>query len=967
MREHSARLVTLGIALLLTVNLAPFAWAAPGDPVAVNGRTGAGYATIQAALTAASSGDTITVLMSDPANPVVYREALSIVTNGVTLCATVALGACAPISAPGRWEASGSTIASPPVQFQGDAIRAPSPGSTSFYATSQDPLAEKLQVSEIDALSFAFLLETGACTSGGVRFQLRLDTTGDSTPEKTIFAYPAPGFCTQGVWRTVDIMNGGTWGLNQVGGTGADTKAAADALTANMNVTTINLVYDGAAAGSVAWFDNERINDAVFREAVDMTCLDANFPACTTVDARPATILDAPAGSSSTVQISGNDVTLQGFTIRNSGAGSTQAVRFTGSGARILGNDIEGNGPLSGTQFGIQASGSGTTGWLVADNTISNTGHTGIYVSGSEPGTIADNVVNQNRANALYTEGGVGLLTIERNDLTQALQANLRVTGTRPMVLRDNTLGLSEFTMDFYATDLQVTDARYNDWGAYSREDIEATINNVAGRALDISCYYGVDGVAVCPAVPDFTFAPAAPHFNAPVQFTDASVAGGNDIASYAYSFGDSTMSTAASPSHAFAHSGVFPVTLTVTDDEGFASSVTKSVGVSNAAPVLAPIPAKAGSEGVTLAFALSATDTDADPITYSGVSLPTGATINPTTGAFSWKPTFTQSGAYTLTVRATDGDLTSTQTVDVAIANVDRAPTLAAIANRNVVELASLNVALSAADADGDAVVLSATGLPAWATLVDNGNGAGSIAGSPGLGERGVSTVTVTATAGSLSASRTFTINVQQAVALTFSAVGPTTFHTSPGQTIMINATITNGGSDTDTFNLALTNTRGWTGTTLASVTLAPGESAVLSATLTAPAKNEKTTIAWKATSATTPSVTRTIAGAADTPVALSFQLVGTPSVLDGARATAKATWLDGSAATGLAITASQTDDLVGMSESTSGMTDAAGEFAVVFDDISAGLPGSHAVVVVLNTPLLPKLQTSYDIGGLP
>lgn len=965
MSDRTARLATLGIAILLTVNLAPFVWAAPGDPVAVNARTGAGTATIQAALDVASAGDTITVLMGAPNAP--YSEALTIAQNGVTLCATVALGVCAPVSAPGRWDASAATIAAPPVQFQGDAIRAPSPGSTSFYATSQDPTATDLYVSDISALSFAYMLETGSCSSGGVRFQLKLDTDADGAADATIFAYPPTGYtCPVGQWKTADIMNGGKWGLGALGGSGAASKAQADALTAGFPVITINLVFDGAPAGSVMWFDNERVNDAIFREQVDMACLDANNPACAPVEARPATILDAPAGSVSTVQISGNDVTVKGFTIRNTGAGSAQAVRFTGTGAKVLDNIINGNGPLSGTQFGIVADSVGATGWLIANNTITNVGHTGIYVSGSEPGKIADNAVNQHRANAVYTEGATGLLTIERNDLTQVLQANLRVTGTRPMVLRDNTLGLSEFTMDFYATDVQITDARYNDWGAYSKEDIEATINNAAGRTLDISCYYGLDGAAVCPAVPDFTATPASTHIHTNVVFTDASTAGGNDIASYLYDFGDGFTSSSASPTHAFANSGVFPVTLTVTDSEGFASSVTKSVGVSNTAPVLAAIADKTATEAAALTFALSATDADTDPIAFSGVGLPSGATVSPT-GTFSWTPTYSQAGMYTVTVRASDGDLDSTQTFAIAVANVDRAPTLAAIADKAVVELTALNVALSASDPDGDAIVLSATGLPAFATLTSTG-GTGSISGTPGVGMRGAYPITVTATAGSLSASRTFTVTVTQAVALTFTPLGQVSFHTSPGKVVTINATITNGGSETDTFNLALTNTKGWASSGPASITLAPGASATVSATLTAPAKNEKTVISWKATSATSPSVTKTIGFNADNPIVLSFQLVGDASVVEGAKGVVTATWLDGSPAANMAVTATQTPDLIGgMSESTTGSTGPTGQFDVVFDDLSAGLPGSHTVVVVLGTPLLPKLTTSYEIGGLP
>ena len=76
-------------------------------------------------------------------------------------------------------------------------------------------------------------------------------------------------------------------------------------------------------------------------------------------------------------------------------------------------------------------------------------------------------------------------------------------------------------------------------------------------------------------------------------------------------------------------------------------ASVTGPGGSGNKPPVLASIGNKNASVGNQLSFQVSATDADADPLTYSASNLPAGANFNPGTRTFTWTPTAGQVGSH--------------------------------------------------------------------------------------------------------------------------------------------------------------------------------------------------------------------------------------------------------------------------------------------------------------------------------
>ena len=109
---------------------------------------------------------------------------------------------------------------------------------------------------------------------------------------------------------------------------------------------------------------------------------------------------------------------------------------------------------------------------------------------------------------------------------------------------------------------------------------------------------------------------------------------------------------------------------------------VTVTGGVINAAPELNSIGSQSVNELQPLTFTATATDANSgDSLTFSlAGSPPTGATINSTTGVFSWTPTASQTGAHTITVQVEDSaGATDSEAVTVTVTD-SIAPTISSI-----------------------------------------------------------------------------------------------------------------------------------------------------------------------------------------------------------------------------------------------------------------------------------------------
>jgi M6 family metalloprotease-like protein/uncharacterized repeat protein (TIGR01451 family) len=89
-----------------------------------------------------------------------------------------------------------------------------------------------------------------------------------------------------------------------------------------------------------------------------------------------------------------------------------------------------------------------------------------------------------------------------------------------------------------------------------------------------------------------------------------------------------------------------------------------------NNPPVLSLIGNRTIDEGQLLEFTISATDPDGDSLTYSATGLPSGASFS--AQKFSWTPSYTQAGNYSVTFNVSDGKGgTDSETITITVNDV--------------------------------------------------------------------------------------------------------------------------------------------------------------------------------------------------------------------------------------------------------------------------------------------------------
>ncbi len=250
------------------------------------------------------------------------------------------------------------------------------------------------------------------------------------------------------------------------------------------------------------------------------------------------------------------------------------------------------------------------------------------------------------------------------------------------------------------------------------------------------------------------------------------------------------------SGTHTYVNSGTYPIAVTFTDSNG-------SLTVDDTAEVdQAPVFTSAASTTVTAGdgntFTLTTSSFPTAAITESG-SLPSGVNFTDNgdgtaslTG--SPDPTSNQGGVYNLTFTATNSDSADAYAAQSFVLTVDQAPAITSDMSTtfNVGSAGTFTVQTTGFPT---AAVSESGTLPSGVTFADNGDGTGTLAGTPATGAGGVYDLTFTASNGvSGDANQDFTLTVDETPVIT--SASSTTF--TAGQSDSF--TVQSDGYPTDT-----------------------------------------------------------------------------------------------------------------------------------------------------------------------
>ncbi len=215
-------------------------------------------------------------------------------------------------------------------------------------------------------------------------------------------------------------------------------------------------------------------------------------------------------------------------------------------------------------------------------------------------------------------------------------------------------------------------------------------------------------------------------------------------------------------------------VTVAATDSAAVPGVATRTFPLSvidvNSAPAITALGPQTVQAGGVLIADLDASDGDlpAQTLTFSLVTAPAGAAIDPASGVVTWSPTAEQAGSHGFTVRVSDNGtparFAETSFAVNVVAPTNRPPQFTKVPVVLWTKGQTYTLMVSATDPDGDAITLAANVSSApGASFADQGGGNGQLAWNLATTDSGTYNIPVTATANGSTVNATIKIRVAE------------------------------------------------------------------------------------------------------------------------------------------------------------------------------------------------------------
>ena len=281
--------------------------------------------------------------------------------------------------------------------------------------------------------------------------------------------------------------------------------------------------------------------------------------------------------------------------------------------------------------------------------------------------------------------------------------------------------------------------------------------------------------------------------------------------------------------------------------DDSNVATVTITVNPVNDAPLVFNPGGQANAPNDTVSRYVLVYEADGDPVTFSATGLPPGLSIDSASGEITGTiASSAEAGSpYTVTVTASDGTLTDSETFTWTVGYVE----LLNPGNQHNVVEDDIWLPLTAFDRDGEPLTFSAAGLPPGLSIdTATGEIIGTISSTADAGSPYA--VTVTAAHGGHSASQTFNWTVARV-----GVVNPGDQHSATGDTLSLWVAARAGSGQTLSYSatglppgLAMNSDTGEISGTVAA-TADSGSPYTVTVGVSAGAYSDSATFAWKVT----------------------------------------------------------------------------------------------------------------------